>query len=174
MRRLAQLSGLALLPLLAAACTDGAGSGLEGALKTIEKRRDEERTARMVQGLVDAFAQKAGLTPQQSESMQTIAMKSATATRELWATFRDAGDMTAEQRNTLRVDLLAKGEEIRVRTDDEVRGVLDARQFEMYKQDSERLRGAFRGLGGAGGPSFPGGAGGRGGRGGGDGGDGGR
>jgi len=148
--------------------TDDGIQVLEGALKTIEKRRDEERTARMVQGMVDAFAQKAALSPQQAESLQKIASRSAAATRELWSAFRDAGDLTAEQRQSLRTDLLAKGEEIRVRTDDEVKGILDAQQFEIYKQDSERLRGAFRGFGGG-----PGGGGMGGGRGG-LGGDGGR
>ena len=146
--------------------TDDGIKVLEGALKTIEKRREEERTARMVQGMVDAFAQKAALTPQQTESLQKIATRSASATRELWSAFRDAGDLTAEQRQSLRTDLLAKGEEIRVRTDDEVKGILDAQQFEMYKQDSERLRGAFRGFGGGpggmgGGRGGPGGDGGR-------------
>lgn len=148
--------------------TDDGIKVLEGALKTIERRREEERTARMVQGLVDAFAQKANLTPQQAESLQKVASRSAAATRELWTAFRDAGEMTADQRNALRIDLTAKAEEIRVRTDDEVKGILDAQQFEIYRQDSERLRGAFRGFGGGpggmGGGRGPGGFGGDGGR----------
>lgn len=148
--------------------TDDGIKVLEGALKTIERRREEERTARMVQGLVDAFAQKANLTPQQAESLQKIASRSAAATRELWTAFRDAGEMNADQRNALRIDLTAKAEEIRVRTDDEVKGILDAQQFEIYRQDSERLRGAFRGFGGGpggmGGGRGPGGLGGDGGR----------
>lgn len=148
--------------------TDEGVKVLEAALRDIDRRRDDQRTARMIQGLVDAFAQKANLTPTQSEQLAKVLTRGAAARRELWTGMRDAPEMTPEQRVAVRQEILAKSEEIRVRVDDEVKSVLDAQQFETYKQDSERLwsQGRGGGAGGMGGGMGGAGFGGRAGRGG--------
>lgn len=137
---------------------------LETAIKAIETKRDQERQDRMVNAMVDAFAQKANLTPQQTDSMRKIVGKSMADTRGLWEGMM-RGDMSPEERQTARNDAMAKMQEIQTRTDDEVKSVLDSSQFGMYQQDVERMRNGMRGGmgGGMGGPGG-GGFGGRGGR----------
>lgn len=132
----------------------------EGALRRVEQKRDEERGARMVAGMVDAFAQRANLTPQQSEQMRKIVGKTMTDIGSLWRSMGD-GDLTPEERAAKRQETFAKAEEIRKSTEDEVRNVLDAQQFEMFQQESARMRG-FLGGGPGGGFGGRGGMGGRG------------
>lgn len=125
---------------------------LETAIKAIETKRDQERQDRMVNAMVDAFATKANLTPQQTDSMRKIVGKSMADTRGLWEGMM-RGDMSPEERQTARTDAMAKMQEIQTRTDDEVKSVLDSSQFGMYQQDVERMRNGMRGgMGGAGGP----------------------
>jgi hypothetical protein len=65
--------------------------------------------------------------------------------------------MTQEQRQAARTDAMAKIEEINRRTDEEASTILDASQFETYRQDVTRMRGGRGGMGGPGGDGgFPG------------------
>jgi uncharacterized membrane protein YgcG len=149
--------------------TDAGRTVFEGAMRRVEQKRDEERSARMVTGLVDAFAQRANLTPEQSEQMKKVVGKTFTEIGALWRTSGE-GEMTPEQRAQKRQEVFAKAEEIRKTTEEEVKTILNVEQFEMFQQESARMRGfidggagGFGGRGGRGGFGAPGGQGGAGG-----------
>lgn len=121
------------------------------AMKAYEAKQQEERGSRMVKGMIDAFAQKANLTPQQTTQMEKIVGKAMTDIGGVWRSMRDPAG-TPEERASRRSDAVAKTEEIRRATEDEVKGVLDSTQFEMYQQESARMRGLMGGgMGGPGG-----------------------
>jgi outer membrane murein-binding lipoprotein Lpp len=148
--------------------SDAGRTVFEGAMRQVEQKREEERGARLATGLVDAFAQRANLSPQQTEQMRKIVGKSISDIGAVWRSMND-GELTPEERATKRQEAFAKTEEIRKTTEDEVKGVLDAQQFEMFQQESARMRGFMGGggPGGRGGFGGPGGFGGAGGAGGG-------
>jgi uncharacterized membrane protein YgcG len=126
-------------------------------MKAYEQKRDEERGNRMASGLIDAFAQRANLSPQQKEQMQKIAQRTMNEIGALWRAMRDQ-DIPPEERAAKRQETVAKMEEIRTRTDEEVKTVLDAAQWDLYQQESARMRGFMGGgMGGGGGGGFGGG-----------------
>ena len=138
--------------------TDAGRAAFDSALKQAEQRRDEERQNRMAAGMVDSFSQKANLSPEQTEKMRKIATKAFSEISTLWRSMRDQ-DLTPEQRQSMQADNMAKMAEIRTTSEDEVKSVLDASQWDLYQQETSRMRGFMGGgFGGAGG-------GGRGGRG---------
>lgn len=139
--------------------TEAGRAAFDAAIRQAEQRRDEERQNRMAAGMVDAFAQKANLSPEQTEKMRKIASKAITEISALWRTMRDQ-DMTPEQRQAKQTENVAKMEEIRRESDEEVKSVLDAAQWDLYQQETSRMRG-FMGAGG-GGPGRGGFGGGRG------------
>lgn len=127
------------------------------ALAAYEARREQDRGSRMATDLVTAFAQKANLSVQQKDSMMKIV---STAMSDMGVLFRTLRDDTAtpEERSAKRQEAIVKMQEISQRTDDEVKGILDAAQWDTYQQERGRMRGF---LGGAGGGMGGGGAGGR-------------
>lgn len=131
--------------------TDEGRAVFEASMRQIEQKREDERGARMAAGIVDAFAQKANLSPTQAESMRKIVGKSMTEMGALWRNMRDT-DLTPEERATKRTENMAKMDEIRKTTDEEVKSVLDGAQFDMYQQETARMRGFMGGGGGMGGP----------------------
>ena len=135
--------------------TDEGRTVFEAAMKSYEGKREEERSARMVKGMIDAFSQKANLSREQTASMEKIVSKAFTEIGTLFRTMRDS-DMTPEERAVKRTETVAKVEDVRRQTEDEVKGILDATQFELYQQESARMRGFMGGgmgggLGGFGG-----------------------
>lgn len=123
---------------------------IDAALVAAEQRREEQRWNERINAMLDQFAQKAGLRPDQVESMRKIAGRTSAEIRGIWAGMRNP-DLTADERTAQRQEAMAKMLEIQTRQDEEVKGVLDASQFQMYQEDSARLRGMFGG-GGGGGP----------------------
>ncbi|MCE9637617.1 MAG: hypothetical protein K8T90_18110 [Planctomycetes bacterium] len=134
--------------------TDEGRAVFEASMRQIEQKREDERGARMAAGLVDAFAQKANLSAQQTESMRKIVGRSMTEMGAIWRGMRD-GTVTPEK----RTENMAKMEEIRKSTDEEVKSVLDGTQYDMYQQETARMRGFMGGGGGPGGGGFGGGRG---------------
>lgn len=144
--------------------TDEGRAVFEATMRQIEQKREDDRASRMATGLVDAFAQKANLSAQQTESMRKIVSKSMAEMGALWRSMRDT-DMTPEERAAKRTENMAKMDEIRKSTDEEVKSVLDGTQYDMYQQETARMRGFMGGPGGGfggGGGGFGGGGGGRG------------
>lgn len=148
-------SAKALGDLLA---TEDGRAVFEEAMKAYEARRDAERIDRLGSGIVDGFAQRANLSPQQTESLRKIVGKAMGDVAAVWRGGRD-GEATPEERAAQRQSAFAKMEEIRQRTDDEVKGILDAAQWDQWQQDSARMRGFLGGGAGPGG-GFGGGRGG--------------
>lgn len=139
--------------------TDDGRKVFESAMRAYEARRDEERSSRMAAGMVDAFAQKANLSPEQKEKLNAIVGRTMSEMQQLFRGMRD-GDVPAAERPARRQETVAKMEEIRSRTDDEVKGILDASQWDLYQQESARMRGFMGGGGGGfGGGGFGGGRG---------------
>jgi len=115
--------------------SDEGQAAVAKAMQAIQEKRDGERRQRMVSGLVDRFAQEANLSEAQTVDV-----------------FRDAGDLSAEGRASLRDENMAKMEDIRTATDDEMKAVLNADQFSIYEEQAQRMRG-FGGRGRSGGGS---------------------
>jgi hypothetical protein len=131
--------------------SDTAQEALRRAARKERERADTERWSRMVDGLVDRFAEKANLTEQQTTQMKDIAGRSMREIRDVWMSMREAGNLDAEQRGALIADNRAKMEDIRAKSDEEVKAVLSGDQYEMYLEDMDRMRGfGGRGRGGRG------------------------
>ncbi len=114
---------------------------VESAMKSIQEKRDSERRERWVSSMIDRFAADANLTPDQSDKMQSIMGGSFKRMGEVWQNMRGGADQTPEQRAQVREDNLAKMEEIRLETDDEVKAVLNSEQMLLYEEQSARFRG---------------------------------
>ncbi len=143
--------------------TESGQAAVSRALEAVQERQNADRRERMVDMLLDRFAQEADLTSTQRDDMRKILSRSFEQSAAIWQSMRDGGaDMTPEERAAQRDANVAKMQEIRTATDDEVKAVLNSEQYGLYEQQSQRLRGAFGGDRGAGGA--PGGFGGRGGR----------
>jgi hypothetical protein len=130
---------------------------LSDAIQAEREQREREQQKRRVDAMVDRFARDAGLAEDQTKKMKDILGRSASQVREIWSTVREAGEVTAEQREALRQQNTAKMQELNQKTDEEVRNVLSSAQFEVYQQQQDRLRSTIRG----GGVTAPGGANGR-------------
>ena len=66
--------------------------------------------------------------------------------RQVWSAFRDLPpDTVPEQRDQLRQQTIAKADELRKQTDEQVKAVLDQTQYEAYQQEQDKLRPNQRG-----------------------------
>jgi hypothetical protein len=120
------------------------------AMEAIEQKRNDERRDRMVSAMVDRFAEQANLSAAQTEDVSRILGDSMKKIGDVWSSMRSMGEMTPEQRATLREENMMKMEEIRLATDDEMKAVLDSSQFGIYEEQAQRMRG-FGGRRGGGG-----------------------
>jgi len=133
-------------PGLAAALNSDEGlAALAKAVQSIEDKRNTDRRQRMVSGMVDRFAQEANLSPAQTEDVNRILGESMKKIGGVWSSFRDAGGLSADERAAMRDDNMAKMEEIRGATNDEMKGVLNADQYSLYEEQAQRMRGGFGG-----------------------------
>lgn len=115
------------------------------AMKAYEAKQQEERGARMAKGMIDVFAQRANLTPQQAASMEKIVGRSMSQIGDVWRSLRDADGGTPEERAARRTEAVAKTDEIRRQTEEEVKNVLDNTQFDLFQQEANRMRGMMGG-----------------------------
>ena len=134
---------------------------LDKLVEASERRRRDARTNQWMSRMVEGFAEKAELTPDQTEKVSAIATRSMTAIRDLWMPMRDP-NLTAEQRQELVATNRDKMQEIRDAADQEVKAVLNSAQYLIYEEEMSRFGGGMGGFGGRGGRD--GGRGGRGGR----------
>lgn len=130
--------------------SEGGRQAMEKAMEAIREKRDNERRQRMVEGMVDRFAEQADLTPDQTERLSQIMGKRFEGMRQIWSALRDGGDVSREERAVMREEAMVKMEELRVELDDEVKSVLNADQYSLYQEQADRMRGW--GGGGRGGP----------------------
>jgi len=139
---------------------------LEAAIQSDRDARAREQAKRQVDSMVDRFAKQANLTDDQTKRMKDLMEKQADATRDVWASLQINPDATQAERDARRQQGLAKTDEIRKSTDDQLRSVLSATQFESYQQEQDKQSQRVRGSGGGNnGRRNTGGAGGAGGRG---------
>jgi hypothetical protein len=128
--------------------TDEGKKVLEDAVQAEREARDRERARRLSDSMVERFAKTAALTEDQTKRMKEVMAKQAESLRTMWANVRELGpDAPVEQRDALRQQNLQKTEELRKETDDQVKVILSQTQYEQYKQQQTRLRGATDGTG---------------------------
>jgi len=127
--------------LAAALDTEDGRAAVEKAMQAIQQKRDGDRRERMVSGMIDRFAEQANLSPAQTEDMSRILGDSFKQIGDVWSNMRGGGDMSADERATLREDNMARMEEIRVASDDKVKAVLNVDQYSIYEEQAQRLRG---------------------------------
>jgi hypothetical protein len=124
---------------------------LEAAIQSESDARAREQAKRQADSLVDRFAKIAGLTDDQTKRMKDLMEKQADATRDAWASLQISPDATQEERDARRQQGLAKTDELRKSTDDQLRTILSTTQFETYQQEQDKLRQRMRGVPGTGG-----------------------
>ena len=135
--------------------SDDGKKALALAVRTVQEQADQERTARMIEDRLAAFAKDANLTDDQVAKMRDILTRSSKSFRDAFAVFRDGGDMPAAERDQARQQAMAKVGEIRKTMDEESRVVLSQTQFEQYQKAVAGAMGGF----GFRGPGAPGGRG---------------
>jgi len=136
--------------------SDDGKKALALAVRTVQEQAEQERTARMIEDRLAAFAKDANLTDDQVVKMRDILTRSSKAFRDTLAVFRDGGDMPAAERDQARQQAMAKVGEVRKSMDDEARVVLSQTQFEQYQKAVAGAMGGF-GFRGAGAQGRPGG-----------------
>jgi hypothetical protein len=129
--------------------TDEGKKVLEAAIQSERETRAREQEKRRVDALVDRFAKTASLTDDQTRRMKDVMQKQADASREAWASLPLGPDATQADRDARRQQGLAKTDELRKATDDQIRTILSATQFDTYQQEQDKLRQRLRGTGGA-------------------------
>lgn len=127
--------------------SEGGRKTIDAALAAAEQRREEQRWNERINAMLDQFAQKAGLRADQTEAMRKISGRTAAEIRGIWSGMRNP-DLTAEERTVQRQEAMAKMMDIQTRQDEEVKGILDASQFQMYQEETARMRGMMGGMGG--------------------------
>lgn len=128
--------------------TDEGKKVLEEAVQSEREARDRERARRLSDSMVERFAKSATLTDDQTKRMKDVMSKQAEALRTMWSNVRELPpDAPSEQREALRQQNLEKTEQLRKDTDDQVKTILSQTQYEQYRQQQTRLRGATDGTG---------------------------
>jgi hypothetical protein len=136
--------------------SDDGKKALATAVRTVQEQAEQERTARMIEDRLAAFAKDANLTEDQVVKMRDILTRSSKSFRDTFAVFRDGGgDVPAAERDQARQQAMAKVTEIRKSMDDEARVVLSQTQFDQYQKAVAGAMGGF----GFRGPGAPGGRG---------------
>jgi hypothetical protein len=142
---LATPEGVAIKSFLA---TEDGKKLLEAAIQSDRDARAREQAKRQVDSMVDRFAKQANLTDDQVKRMKDVLEKQTDATRDVWASLQISPDATQAERDARRQQGLAKTDELRKATDDQLRTVLSATQFETYQQEQAQLSQRVRGAGG--------------------------
>jgi hypothetical protein len=121
---------------------------LEDAVQAEREARERERARRLSDSTVERFAKTASLTEDQAKRMKEVMGKNAESLRTLWTNVRELPpDAPSEQRDALRQQNLERTEQLRKEADDQVKAILSQTQYEQYKQQQQRLRGAMDGTG---------------------------
>lgn len=141
----AAVAGAAPEAVVEALATEEGRKAIETALAEVNRRRDEERRERWVGSMIDRFAADAQLTPEQTVQMKDIVGGSFDKIREVWSGMRDMGGATPEERAVARQEAMAKMEDIRLETDDQVKAILNSAQYDQYVESSEAMRRGFGG-----------------------------
>jgi hypothetical protein len=137
--------GVAIRSFLA---TEDGKKLLEAAIQSDRDARAREQSKRQVDSMVDRFAKQAGLTDDQTKRMKDLMEKQADATRDVWASLQISPDATQAERDARRQQGIAKTDELRKSTDDQLRTILSTTQFETYQQEQDKLTQRVRGVGG--------------------------
>jgi len=143
---LATPEGVAIKTFLS---TDDGKKLLEAAIQSERESRARDQERRRVDALVDRFAKTASLTDDQTRRMKDVMQKQADASRAAWASLPLGPDATQADRDARRQQGIAKTDELRKATDDQIRTILSTTQFETYQQEQDKLRQRLRGTGGA-------------------------
>ncbi len=132
----------------AALATDEGRKIVADALTAVQEQQRLEQQQRMVDAMVDRFAKTANLTDDQTKKMKEIMGNQAAALRDARASMRDLPpDATQDQRDQARQQMVAKVDDVRKQTDDQVKAVLSQTQYEQYQQEQDRIRTGMRGFG---------------------------
>jgi hypothetical protein len=124
---------------------------LTAAMRIAQDQQEQERTARMVEGMLARFAKDAELTDDQTKKMRDILGRSTGQMRELMVSMRDPpADLTGEARDQARQQTMAKIGEVRQAADAEIKSVLSQTQYDAYQKSFPQGTGGFGG--GPGGP----------------------
>jgi chromosome segregation ATPase len=131
--------------------TEDGKKTLQTAIDADREARNREQQKRQIDGMIDRFAKTAQLTEDQTKRMKEIMGSAQAARTDMWSSIRELGpDATPEQRTEAREAMVAKTDELRKQTDDQVKAVLSSTQYEQYQQEQDKLRAGLRGFGGGG------------------------
>ncbi len=134
--------GAALAKLLE---TDKGQELVGKAMEAADERRRSARMQDWATSMVDRFAERAELTPDQRTKMLDISTRSMTKIRDVWSSMRDARNMSPEERADLMTDNRAKMEGIREDANEEAKGVLNSAQYLIYEEEVANMSRGFGG-----------------------------
>ncbi len=117
---------------------------LTAAMRIAQDQQEQERTARMVEGMLSRFAKDAELTEDQTRKMRDILGRSTGQMRELMISMRDPpADLTGDARDQARQQTMAKIGEVRQAADTEIKSVLSQTQYDAYQKSFPQGTGGF-------------------------------
>jgi hypothetical protein len=121
--------------------TDNGQKVFAAAIRDYQQQQGEARRGRVIAALVEPFAKKQYLSPDQTERMTSVLEKATQQISDAWASMRD---VPPEKRGEQVAANIQRTQEIRAGAAQEIGGFLSSQQFEAYEEDASQFFGMPR------------------------------